>query len=95
MQDTNTPAAIEQVPPLRGRLRLVGYDTTLEWPNFAHELPNGVNFRSVEPECFSGDRVSHILQACAHSLEELTIVPHEDGMHQTLAPLIHYRGTIC
>ena len=85
IQDQTAPAAIEQPPPLRGRLRLVGYDTTFEWPDLVHELPNGINFRSVELESFFGERVSHVLQACAHTLEDLTIVPYEDGTHLSLA----------
>ena len=45
--------------------------------NFTHQLPNGVNFRSVELEATSGYEAQHILNACANTLENLTISPSD------------------
>ena len=76
------PIVFEQSPPLRGHLRLAGYGTTSqERMDFARELPNGLNFRSVELQAFFGDRIQHILDACAHTLEDLTIVPISSGKY--------------
>ena len=85
--DQTAPAVIEQSPPLRGHLRLAGYGTTSQEPvDFARELPNGLNFRTVELEAFFGDRVQRILNACAGTLEDLTIVPLGAGklLHSSL-----------
>ena len=81
--DLPIPAHIDESPHLRGHLRLAGVDTVVKWPvDLANELPNGINFRSVELEGFFGSRAQHTLNACAHTLENLTIVPHETGTHQ-------------
>lgn len=80
-----TTTAIDQSPPLCGHLRLVGYNTIARWPgstDLTHDLPNGFNFRTVELEAYSGDRVQQVLQSCAHTLEDLTIVLDETGFHQ-------------
>ena len=78
-----TSSPIDQSPPLRGHLRLAGADTVVEWPvDFAHELPNGMNFRSVELEYFYHEKAQHIIDKCAHTLESLTIAPHGDGTHR-------------
>lgn len=85
-----TTTAIGQSPPLCGHLRLVGYDTTTEWPgstDLAHALLNGFNFRTVELEAFWGDRVQQMLQSCAHTLEDLTIIPHKTGEYRLSFPL--------
>ena len=78
--DLTSFVIVDKSPPLRGRLRLVGVDSLIavEWPiDLTHELSNVVNFRSVEIEDFSGNQSQYILRACAHTLENLTIVPHE------------------
>ena len=81
--DLPLPTLIDESPPLRGHLRLAGVDTVVKWPvDLEHELPNRINFRSVELEGFFGSRAQHTLNACSHTLEELTIVPHETGMRQ-------------
>ena len=51
---------------------------------FVRELPNTAKFRSVELENFSGNKAQHILSACAHALECLTIIVDSDGIHQLL-----------
>ena len=79
------PTTVEHSPPLRGHLQLVGLDTGVQWStNFARELPNGMNFRSIELEDLDGNRVQRTLGACAHTLENLTIVPRGTGMYRTL-----------
>lgn len=80
--DPTAPTLIERSPPLRGHLRLAGYGTTSQEPvDFTRELPNGFNFRTVELEAFFGDRVQHVLDACANTLEDLTIVTLGTGKH--------------
>ncbi|KAF9781719.1 hypothetical protein BJ322DRAFT_240621 [Thelephora terrestris] len=77
------PTVIDQSPPLCGHLRLVGVDTAVPWPvDLTLELPNGINFRSVELEAFFGSRAQHVLNACAGTLESLTIVPQGTGYLQ-------------
>lgn len=81
--DLPFPTIIDKSPPLRGHLRLAGVDTVVQWPvDLVHEIPNGINFRSVELEGFFGSRAQHALNACANTLEHLTIVPHEAGTRQ-------------
>ena len=67
LTDIATP---ERTPPLRGRLRLVGRYGT---PSPFHEPPKGFNFRSVELDNFPGSQAQHALNACARTLEILTI----------------------
>ena len=77
------PTIVDQSPPIRGHLRLAGVDSAVEWPaDIAHELPNPINFRSVELEGCVGSRAQHALQACSRTLENLTIIPHETGKYQ-------------
>ena len=81
--DLPLPTLLDQSPPLRGHLRLAGVDTVVKWPvDLTHELPNKINFRSVELEGFFGSRAQHTLNACALTLENLTVVPHETGRRQ-------------
>ena len=78
--EPTAPVIIDPSPPLRGHLRLAGYGTTSQEPvDVARELPNRFNFRTVELEAFFGDRVQRTLDACADTLEDLTIVPLETG----------------
>ena len=88
----STFVAIGQSPPFRGHLRLVGYRIPFQWSmEFPSLLPDGINFRSIELEKFSVDDIQHVLNACAHSLEHLIIVPHLLGEYASnLAPLIGY-----
>jgi hypothetical protein len=80
--DLPLPTLIDQSPPLRGHLRLAGVDTVAKWPvDLSHELPNKINFRSVELEGFFGTRAQHTLNMCAQTLENLIISPHETGTH--------------
>lgn len=76
------PTIIDQFPPLCGHLRLAGYSTVVRWLTDAiHEVPNVINFRSVELEDFSGVDARHLLEACANTLENLTIIPRANGTH--------------
>lgn len=81
--DLPLPTIIDQSPPLCGHLRLAGVDTVVHWPvDLALELPNGINFRSVELENFFGSRAQHTLNLCAHTLESITVVPEDSGTRQ-------------
>jgi hypothetical protein len=83
--DMTIPAIVDQSPPLRGRLRLVGAVAVAQYLiDLAYELPNGINFRSVEFGGFAGSDAQHILNGCAHTLENLTIIPSETGTHRLL-----------
>ena len=74
------PTNLGHSPPFRGHLRLAGKETVTQWPeDLVHAIPNGVNFRSVELEDFPGFRAARVLDACAHALEDLTIVPEDLG----------------
>ena len=72
---------VDRSPPFRGHLRLVGCDRAILWlATFAREIPNGVNFRSVELRYFFRDYSRHILDPCSCTLEDLTIGAYEtDG----------------
>jgi hypothetical protein len=81
------PAIVDRSPPLRGHLRLVGIVPEARYLiDLAYELPNGINFRSVELEGFAGSCAQHILNGCAHTLENLIIVPRSTGTYP-LSPL--------
>lgn len=76
------PAVVDQLPPLCGHLRLAGLDGVVRrLIDLACQPRNGINFRSLELED-PFDRRSHaqrILNACADTLENLTITPHGNG----------------
>jgi hypothetical protein len=83
------PALIDQSPPLRGHLRLVGAVPVAQYLiDLAYELPNGINFRSVELEGFAGSYAQHLLNGCAHTLEDLIIVPRSFGTNRLSLPLL-------
>ena len=71
----------DRPPPLCGNLRLAGCETIEQWPvDPAHQLSSIVHFRSVELMDFlPGAPATHILNTCAHNLEDLTVVPHITG----------------
>jgi hypothetical protein len=78
------PAITHQSPPLCGHLRLVGFGDAVYWlADLVHELPNGINFRSVTLGDFYWDG-SNILNACARTLENLSIVAYAAGMRLLL-----------
>ena len=54
--------------------------------DLAYGIPKGINFRSVEFEDFPMSQVQHILNGCAHSVENLTIAARKTGTHQPLSP---------
>ena len=65
-----------QSPPLSGHLRLAGYGALAqELMDISHGLPNGMNFRSIELGHIYADKAQRVLNACAHSLGDLTIEP--------------------
>ena len=75
------PPIVDESPPLRGHLRLVGIGAD-EWPiEFARDLPNGINFRSVELKGVFWDHCQLILTACGGTLEDLTVVPRRQCTH--------------
>ena len=75
------PAAvtiIDQSSLIRGHLRLVDIDDAALLPmDFAHELRNGFNFRSVELDSASGNHGQRLLNAYADTIRELTIVSND------------------
>ena len=79
---TACPIIIDKLPPLCGNLRLAGFRTIAGWPTRnAYGLSDGMNFQTVELEDFFGDQAQRILNACAHTLENLTIAPQSIGKH--------------
>ena len=74
------PAIPDKSPPLSGHLRLCGTDYHMDasgdrWlVDLAHNLPNGIKFRSIELDRITGQRAQHILSACRCTLENLIIV---------------------
>ena len=71
---------VDKFPPLRGNLRLVGLDDKIHWPvDLAEDIRNKVNFRSVELEDSFENYAQHILEACAGTIEHLTLVPRGTG----------------
>ena len=81
------PARIDQSPPLRGHLRLAGVPTRAPWVlDFTHELPYVVNFRSVQLVGFFAAHAQYVLNACAHTLEDLSIMPFDTGARCPLSP---------
>ena len=71
----------ERTPPLRGCLRLVGHHNASDSSaNPFHGPPKGFNFRSVElHDNFPGSQARHVLNACARTLENLTITARDLG----------------
>lgn len=68
------PPAVGRSPSLRGHLRLAFSAVIQPSEAFVHEFRKGVNFRSVEFESdFYDTHAQHILNAFAHTLENLTI----------------------
>ena len=79
--DLVIPPIVDESPPLRGHLRLVGVGTD-QWPiEFTNDLPNGINFRSVELQGVFWEHCQRILTACAGTLEDLTIAPRRQCTH--------------
>ena len=75
-QGPTLPVVVDQPPPLRGHLRLVGDDAVTHClAELTHELPNGLNFRSIELGDFFGDPGQDIFSMCANTLECVTIRP--------------------
>jgi hypothetical protein len=86
--ELNPFASVDRLPPLRGHLRLADSPTAIHWPvSLFHGPPKWINFQSVELEDLYGAYAQHILDACAHTLQSLTIV-HGSGEHQ-LDPLVN------
>lgn len=84
-QDLMTLAAVGQSPPLCGHLRLVGADAVVPHLldlSYEHQLPNGINFRSIELSTFLGYRAQGILRACAATLENLIVAPRGFGVYR-------------
>jgi len=73
--DLVIPPIVDESPPLRGHLRLVGVRPDQWLTEFTNDLPNGINFRSVELQSVFWEHCQRILTACAGTLEDLTVVP--------------------
>ena len=96
-QDRDAHAIIDRFPPLRGHLRLIGVKTVAEWPmDIVHGLRDGMNFRSVELEYFLGDQAQDLLNACARTLESLTIRPrvYKTGKRSFASPFFAVKKMI-
>lgn len=79
--DLTVPAFTNRSPPLGGHLRLAGAGPAANWSaDLAHELQNGMNFRSIELEDFTGYMFQRMLDACASTLEQLAIKFNREGM---------------
>ena len=74
------PAIVDQFPPLRGRLRLA-FGAGIQWVvQFTNNFKRGFNFQSVELESdFFGNHSQNIINACARTLEDLTITAAGTG----------------
>ena len=71
---TQVPSVVTKYPPLRGHLRCVGLGTKIPvWRREFFDLPNSLNFRSVELQGIYWARSQKILDGCVSSLEELTV----------------------
>ena len=84
-----TYSAITQSPPLRGHFRCVGVgQRDPGWlRELAFDLPNGINFRSVEFQDVHWEHGQHILDGCASSLEEFMFTVNVDRDGKELPPL--------
>ena len=68
-------------PPLRGHLRMVGYNPLVQlWADLFREPPKGFNFPSIEIENFLGNQAQRALNACAQTLENLAIAAYISGI---------------
>ena len=95
VQFKRNPAVVtiaHQSPPLSKHLRLAGVGAVAM--DFAHDLPNGIGFRSVELEEFSGVHAQHVLNMCASTLQSLRIAPHGSGTNRFRA-LDSQRAQFC
>jgi hypothetical protein len=64
-------------------LRLAFSAITQPSEDFSHEVREGINFRSVEFESdFHDSHAQHILNTCAHALENVTIAFHGSSTHR-------------
>ena len=72
---TQVPPVVAKFPPLRGHLRCAGPGAMIPvWKReFFFDLPNSLNFRSVELQGIYWARAQKILDGCVSSLEELTV----------------------
>ena len=81
--NSTIPVITDRYPPLCGRLRLVGNHTVAQWPvDFVNELPNGMNFRSIELVDLYQHNPQHLLNTCTHTLENLSIVFRGNSTYQ-------------
>ena len=75
-------ASPERSPPLRGCLRLVtsqDYVPNVNQLKLFHKPPKGFNFRSLELEGIPSRAAQEALNACAQTLEDLTITNYRYG----------------
>ena len=92
-QDFADPVIIHQTPPLRGHFRLAGVRGEDHWPmDFSNDLRHRIFFRSVELEDCLGDKAQYVLNACAHTIEHLILVPRGIGTHRSRCPQMSAGG---
>ena len=84
------PPAVTKSPPLCGHLQFVGLSQMdPAWTReFAFDLPNGINFHSVEFRDVHWEHGQQILDGCADSLEEFTVhvIRHGEGATPSFLP---------
>ena len=95
--DLSKTLVVTQSPPLCGHLRCAGIDRNVPgWlvRQFAFDLPNGINFRSIEFQDVHWEHGQHILNGCASSLEEFALTVHAAVSHGENESLSHsFRAT--
>ena len=93
----SVPPIVTRSPPLRGHLQFAGLSPMDPvWTReFAFDLPNGINFRSVEFRDIHWKHGQHVLDGCAGSLEELTVHNVRSGERESLLRLFRAAKTEC
>ena len=77
---------VEMSPPLK-HLRVAGCTPSERWPvSLTHEIQSSMTFRSVEVVDLAGSLACYMLDACAHTLEALTVVLRGTGMERFSFP---------
>ena len=82
--DLSKTLIVTQSPPLCGHLRCADIGPNVPgWlvRQFAFDLPNGINFRSIEFQDVHWEHGQHVLNGCASSLERFTLTVHAVSSH--------------
>ena len=91
----SVPPIVTKSPPLREHLWRASLGPEHpEWTReFAFDLPNGINFPSVEFQDVHWERGQQILDECAGSLEGFTVRTIGNGERELLPHLFYAAGT--